>query len=222
MADQNFKSWDSHVREKMRRHGDKSSESRSVVEKQILNPDPVEFLEYCEKECHRVFQVNRRILKLGDDLERYKMVSDLYDAANQCRVALEEENSDGIAKAFLRLGRLAEAMTRFTKKQRLEINDSLRRDKRRLAGLRSRNYGIKMLKDYACNLAREKWAEDHDQTIRLREMCDLVWHDMIVDPKVRAKLPNNEEGLKSWLRPTAKLYAPWAIKPGRPRNTRNK
>ena len=82
----------------------------------------------------------------------------------------------------------------------------------RLKGLKKVNQGKQRCKAIARAKAQILWEADHDQKIRLGDMCEQVWNSLF--GKYREDLPDKPDGMKSWLRQVAPSYA---RKPGRPK-----
>lgn len=217
-----FKSWDSSVREQAKSLGLCSEKAQAFIKEQVSNPDPIEFLDYCEKECVRVVQANRRTLMMPEEHERYEMVEELLNTILSCRACVNDNNLTGTAKEFLRLGRQAEAITRFTRKEMSEFVKHARVNRSRHSGFRKQNSLKALAKRHVAGIAMEMWRGDTDKEMRLKDTCDKVWDKVISEPdkKFRELLPDVADGLRSWLRPVAQQHAPWVNKGGRPPNSR--
>jgi len=93
-----------------------------------------------------------------------------------------------------------------------QITTNQIKDCARFVGLEEVNQRKGRCKAMAQAEAEKLWAADHDQEIRLSDMCQHVWNGMLDEH--RDYLPNIADGMKSWLRSVA---PPYAKKPGRPK-----
>jgi hypothetical protein len=99
----------------------------------------------------------------------------------------------------------------------MDMKDGLKRwetDWARMKGThKQQDYG-RALKELAQIIATDKWANDDDKSIRLGDMCQLVWNEMApyfvlgdeTSPWHKA-FPNASLGFKPWLRDVAPEYA---------------
>jgi len=88
---------------------------------------------------------------------------------------------------------------------------------KRLRPLEQRNLRKSHAKGLVALLANAAWKSDTDDVIRLGDMCERIWaliHSLNVSTEILDELPNNAQGLRTWLRPNAPEYAK---KGGRPR-----
>ena len=188
-----YKHWYKRMHEK---HGDNIQGHVS----ECRQPDLDEFLNHQFEQCDAAE---------GDDDPRWRR---LHHCASVAREALEGGDTAAIAMAFYRLGESVEALDHPTKGEHLEQIKTLFKktlaDEKRQRPTRLKQAFIKVSQEEATRL----WSRDHNQEIRLAEMCDHVYKLMLgVDHE---HLPGESSGLKKWLRPVAPEYAK---APGRPK-----
>jgi len=86
--------------------------------------------------------------------------------------------------------------------------------------LDERNSYKKVVKKFAQQIAKRNWEADTEGKIRIGEMTQIVWAELLdekipVDTrnKIMEALPNSADGLRKWLSPIKPDYA---RNPGRP------
>lgn len=84
----------------------------------------------------------------------------------------------------------------------------------RNAPLNKRNIRRDAIREEALRIAKIEWNSNKSHSIRLSEMCDIVWSILLEHKEFMDVLPDNASGLKPWLREVAPN---WAKKPGRPK-----
>lgn len=73
-----------------------------------------------------------------------------------------------------------------------------------------------LIVDVAQAKAARKWSEDTEQRIRMSEMREIIWSEMI-DDGFSCYLPSNRESFHKWITPAAPAYA---RAPGRPKENK--
>ena len=94
----------------------------------------------------------------------------------------------------------------------IQIATELKRNHARLAGLNKVNLDRQKCRAKARFEAQKLWKLDHEQKIRLGDMCEEVWGLLISE--YSQCLPDKPNGMKSWLR---EIAPPYAQRPGRPK-----
>jgi hypothetical protein len=87
---------------------------------------------------------------------------------------------------------------------------------KRTEALHAINAGKNAAIEQAQEIARDLWAADTDETIRIRDMADKVYKALLTRGMTDV-LPQESDTLKDWIRPVAPDYA---CKPGKPKKPR--
>jgi hypothetical protein len=133
--------------------------------------------------------------------------------------AIENGGLSEVAKAFYDLGEAAQSMyypEHWEYKEILEKAQK-RRQWEKTNVTQIRNLGKKALKKVAQDTARERWRFDANEEIRIAEMCEIIWASFCNIKEAIPLLPDSAAGIKPWIRPIAKEYAPWAMRKGAPK-----
>ena len=147
--------------------------------------------------------------KAGDTREEWHVFLYLLKRAEQ--QAMGEINQKTLESLFL-LGQLSGQLSREIPDENDQHRKLYEADLARRLPLIERNSRKMVCKDFVQKIAEYKWQEDKGESIRIGEMCDEIWSEVIAGPW-RGDLPNSAKGLRSWLRPVAPDYAK---KGGRP------
>ncbi|UVL04772.1 hypothetical protein [Pseudomonas sp. B21-047] len=117
----------------------------------------------------------------------------------------DEEVAEGIRVAMMSIGTaLFGSLIDYSSR-------AVNREMASLRGLNARNKSLKRAADRAREVAVEKWAEDHDQCIRIGEMAQAIYAQLHSEGLDKV-LPKDPDGVRKWIRPVA---PPHAIRPGR-------
>lgn len=156
---------------------------------------------HCRQQFFQAYQA-------GDTREEWHDFIYLLKRAQQ--QALRELNQKTLESLFL-LGQVSGQLSSDTQDE--DIRKLQKGDLARRRPLQERNTRKAMCKLYVQELAVIEWEKDSQESIRIGEMCHIVW-SKVVESRLRGDLPSLPEGLKSWLKPVAPDFA---SKRGRPR-----
>ncbi len=176
----------------------------------LAKPDAHKIVEYLQQ------QINQRQTIETDRPEWEWLVRDLEYA--ECSLAKGDMHA--ACSAFYQVGILAAMFGDVTTKQRNFLFELAMEALARRWPLDERNSYKKVVKKFAQQIAKRNWEADTDRNIRIGEMTQIVWAEL-VDEKIPADtrniimeaLPNSADGLRKWLSPVAPDYAK---KSGRP------
>lgn len=144
---------------------------------------------------------------------------ELYLAALRLKKALASDSLAKIAFATYELGSAAESLSYPDNKTIVDMaSDSIKwQEYTRKNVVHVRNEERRICKIVLQDFAEKRWACDHNEEINLKKMCKYAWDSAIESPEMRKSLPNDENGLRAWLKPVAEKCAKYALKPGRRR-----
>lgn len=69
-----------------------------------------------------------------------------------------------------------------------------------------------LAKEFAKHIALEYWSQDNEKLIKIGEMCEIVWSELVNSGFVR-ELPDHTKSLKPWIKEIAPSYASEAGRP---------
>lgn len=119
--------------------------------------------------------------------------------------AEDVEIAEGIRTAMMSIGTaLLSSMIEYSSRE-------VDREIASLRGLNARNKSLKQAAERAREIAVSKWAEDHEQFIRIGEMAQAIYAELY-SQGLNKVLPKDPDGIRKWIRPVA---PPHAMRPGR-------
>tara|TARA_R110002124_G_scaffold141679_1_gene306225 strand:+ start:14297 stop:14830 length:534 start_codon:yes stop_codon:yes gene_type:complete len=83
---------------------------------------------------------------------------------------------------------------------------NIKREQRTLHGLMTHNKKKAAAMKAANQIAANAWSSDASRSIRIGEMCEIVWAQL-VDSEHRQALPNKAPGLRAWIKAGAPEYS---------------
>lgn len=150
--------------------------------------------------------------------EEYNSLNRDWEYLHECLDVFEnlsaEESPDYYFEATVNLGSAIERL-----KQSSNMNSPVPSEDKRVTGLHNYNNTKRLLMYKAWSYASSRWSDDTKKTIRIGDMCDLVWNDLLQDTDFQLAieeksdndfielLPDNSQSIRKWLKPISPAYA---------------
>jgi hypothetical protein len=152
--------------------------------------------------------------KAGDERHDWKL---LQHHLSQLEKNGINNNAEKVNWHFFEMGRIFSALETNLEELTPILHKGLHAIKvnhARNAPLHKINFRRDEIRKEALRIAKLEWNSDKSHSIRLSEMCNIVWSILLEYTEFIDVLPDNAPGLKPWLREAAPN---WAKKPGRPK-----
>lgn len=160
---------------------------------------PLKILKDCAQESQQAFD-------MGDHRSEWMQLLELVENA---RKQWSSRNMARSCEAFFLLGQMCGELSLPADLFKRGLEALIAEDKR-IRPLVMRNISAECCRELAQDLATRQWARDDNKSIRLAEMCEIIWAQVIglaLDEDFMAALPDKPSGLKPWLRAVAPDYA---------------
>lgn len=171
------------------------------------NPSPkvikLKLFQHCLKQLDQA-------IRAGDTRPEWQIFIDHFEKALD--QLSENRNIEAMESLFL-MGQLAGQLSDSTPDVKTEMARATLSDMKRRRNLIERNNNKAACKASIQEIARQEWANDSSESIRITEMAEIVWAQAI-QTEFEKDLPNSATGLKEWIKPVAPKYA---SKRGRPK-----
>jgi hypothetical protein len=142
---------------------------------------------------------------------------DLFEILGRAADYHEGRNFARSCEAFFLLGQLSGELSMPSRQEYSEGMEAKLAKMKRELPLVKKNIAATTVREIAQEVAKLEWEADTDQSLRLSDMCEVIWAKLMsvhMSADLIDALPDQASGLKVWLRPVAPEYAK---KGGRPR-----
>lgn len=176
-----------------------------------LSPNAQRIIEHVKKEMSKS-------QKIDPDRSEWEWLQDSLTSAER---ELAREKLHAACTAFYCLGISARSLTEFPHEVKINMANLAVEALARRKPLQEKNRNSQVVRLIVQEIAKRNWVADTEQSIRVGEMCELVWAEML-DESIPTEsrdmamkhLPDKAAGLRNWISPVAPEYAK---KRGRPR-----
>jgi len=231
MSSYKYIDWDDHVYKKYWEKKDHSAEnSRDFFFREVRDFSSQQVIEhlteqYQKANSHIPTLENLDAFSEGDYKLRYT-----WDEIKKCMDDLSESIKQGdVEKTFtsaFRLGMLEKEL-KYPESIHLKVFHQQQIIEKKEESLKAYNSVKRLYKDVAQEFAKILWSKDKEQKIRIGEMCEILWSEIIDNPQLTEYvkdefdkrvvdfMPNDAQGLKPWIKDVAPDYAKLGGRPSK-------